>query len=61
MLKYMIESPDTDHEAAQRLLLRRNRGLATGLLLIVLVLMGLNVMLQRRLARRDAARQAVGA
>ena len=32
--------------------------LATGLLLIVLVLMGLNVMLQRRLARRDAARQA---
>jgi spermidine/putrescine transport system permease protein len=33
--------------------------LATGLLLIVLVLMGLNVLLQRRLARRDAARQAV--
>src|SRR3954447_20066895 len=33
--------------------------LATGLLLIVLVLMALNVMLQRRLARRDAARQAV--
>ena len=32
--------------------------LATGLLLIVLVLMGLNVMLQRRLARRDAARTA---
>jgi spermidine/putrescine transport system permease protein len=32
--------------------------LATGLLLIVLVLMGLNVMLQRRLARRDAVRQA---
>jgi spermidine/putrescine transport system permease protein len=32
--------------------------LATGLLLIVLVLMGLNVMLQRRLARRDAALQA---
>ena len=31
--------------------------LATGLLLIVLVLMALNVMLQRRLARRDAARQ----
>ena len=30
--------------------------LATGLLLIVLVLMALNVMLQRRLARRDAAR-----
>jgi len=33
--------------------------MATGLLLIVLVLMGLNVLLQRRLARRDAARQAV--
>ena len=33
--------------------------LATGLLLVVLVLMALNVMLQRRLARRDAARQAV--
>jgi spermidine/putrescine transport system permease protein len=33
--------------------------LATGLLLIVLILMALNVMLQRRLARRDAARQAV--
>src|SRR5215213_250000 len=32
--------------------------LATGLLLVVLVLMGLNVLLQRRLARRDAARQA---
>ncbi|HET8757246.1 MAG TPA: ABC transporter permease [Solirubrobacteraceae bacterium] len=32
--------------------------LATGLLLVVLVLMGLNVILQRRLARRDAARQA---
>jgi spermidine/putrescine transport system permease protein len=32
--------------------------LATGLLLIVLVLMALNVALQRRLARRDAARQA---
>ena len=32
--------------------------LATGLLLIVLVLMGLNVALQRRLARRDAARTA---
>jgi spermidine/putrescine transport system permease protein len=32
--------------------------LATGLLLIVLVLMGLNVMLQRRLARRDAVRTA---
>src|SRR6201991_821550 len=33
--------------------------LATGLLLVVLVLMGLNVMLQRRLARRDAALQVV--
>jgi spermidine/putrescine transport system permease protein len=32
--------------------------LATGLLLIVLFLMGLNVMIQRRLARRDAARTA---
>ena len=32
--------------------------LATGLLLIVLVLMALNVMLQRRLAKRDAVRQA---
>lgn len=32
--------------------------LATGLLIVVLVLMALNVMLQRRLARRDAARQA---
>ena len=32
--------------------------LATGLLLIVLVLMALNVLLQRRLARRDAARSA---
>jgi spermidine/putrescine transport system permease protein len=32
--------------------------LATGLLVIVLVLMALNVLLQRRLARRDAARQA---
>jgi spermidine/putrescine transport system permease protein len=32
--------------------------LATMLLLVVLVLMGLNVLLQRRLARRDAARQA---
>jgi heme exporter protein D len=31
--------------------------LATGLLLIVLVLMTLNVLLQRRLARRDVARQ----
>jgi hypothetical protein len=31
--------------------------LATGLLLIVLVLMALNVMLQRRLARRDTRRQ----
>jgi spermidine/putrescine transport system permease protein len=30
--------------------------LATGLLLVVLVLMGLNVLLQHRLARRDAAR-----
>ena len=34
--------------------------LATGLLLIVLVLMALNVLVQRRLARRDAARQAAG-
>jgi hypothetical protein len=32
--------------------------LATGLLLIVLILMALNVMLQRRLARRDASRAA---
>jgi spermidine/putrescine transport system permease protein len=32
--------------------------LATGLLLIVLVLMALNVLVQRRLARRDAGRQA---
>jgi spermidine/putrescine transport system permease protein len=32
--------------------------LATALLLIVLVLMGLNVLVQRRLARRDAARTA---
>jgi spermidine/putrescine transport system permease protein len=32
--------------------------LATGLLLIVLVLMALNVMVQRRLALRDAVRQA---
>src|SRR3954449_2183532 len=32
--------------------------LASGLLLIVLVLMGLNVLLQRRLARREAARQS---
>jgi spermidine/putrescine transport system permease protein len=32
--------------------------LATGLLVVVLVLMGFNVLLQRRLARRDAARQA---
>jgi len=32
--------------------------LATGLLLIVLILMALNVMLQRRLARRDATRTA---
>ncbi len=30
--------------------------LATALLIVVLVLMGLNVMLQRRLAKRDAAR-----
>ena len=28
-----IESPEADHEAVQRRLLRRNRGLATGLLL----------------------------
>jgi spermidine/putrescine transport system permease protein len=33
--------------------------LATGLLCVVLILMALNVMLQRRLARRDAALQAV--
>ena len=32
--------------------------LATGLLLVVLILMGLNVMLQRRLAKRDMARTA---
>src|SRR3954468_7379111 len=32
--------------------------LASGLLLVVLVLMGLNVLLQRKLARRDAVRQA---
>jgi spermidine/putrescine transport system permease protein len=32
--------------------------LATGLLLIVLILMALNIMVQRRLARRDAMRQA---
>jgi spermidine/putrescine transport system permease protein len=32
--------------------------LATALLLIVLILMGLNVVVQRRLARRDAARTA---
>jgi spermidine/putrescine transport system permease protein len=32
--------------------------LATMLLLVVLVLMALNVLLQRRLARRDAMRQA---
>ena len=32
--------------------------LATGLLTVVLVLMALNVVVQRRLARRDAARQA---
>jgi spermidine/putrescine transport system permease protein len=35
--------------------------LATGLLLVVLILMGLNVALQRRLARRDAGRRAVAA
>ena len=35
--------------------------LATGLLLVVLVLMTLNVLLQRRLARRDAVRTAVAA
>ena len=34
----MIEIPDTDHEAAQRRLLRRNRGLATGLLLFAATL-----------------------
>jgi spermidine/putrescine transport system permease protein len=32
--------------------------LATGLLVVVLILMGLNVVVQRRLARRDAVRQA---
>jgi spermidine/putrescine transport system permease protein len=32
--------------------------LATMLLLVVLILMALNVILQRRLARRDAALQA---
>jgi spermidine/putrescine transport system permease protein len=32
--------------------------LATGVLLVVLILMGLNVLLQRRLARRDRARVA---
>jgi spermidine/putrescine transport system permease protein len=32
--------------------------LASGLLFVVLVLMGLNVMVQRRLARREASRQA---
>jgi spermidine/putrescine transport system permease protein len=32
--------------------------LATGLLLVVLVLMALNVVVQRRLAKRDAARQS---
>ena len=32
--------------------------LATGLLVIVLVLMGLNVAVQRRLAKRDAAASA---
>jgi spermidine/putrescine transport system permease protein len=35
--------------------------LATALLLIVLILMGLNVVVQRRLARRDAARTAAWA
>jgi spermidine/putrescine transport system permease protein len=35
--------------------------LATGLLLVVLVLMALNVMVQRRLSKRDAARQATAA
>src|SRR5688572_20338797 len=34
----MMESPDTDHEAAQRLLLLRNRGLATGLLVLAATL-----------------------
>jgi hypothetical protein len=34
----MIEIPDTDHEATQRRLLRRNRGLATGLLLFAATL-----------------------
>jgi hypothetical protein len=33
--------------------------LATMLLLVVLILMALNVILQRRLARRDAALQVV--
>jgi spermidine/putrescine transport system permease protein len=33
--------------------------LGTGLLFVVLILMGLNVLLQRRLARRDVARRAV--
>jgi spermidine/putrescine transport system permease protein len=35
--------------------------LATGLLLVVLLLMGLNVLLQRRLARRDVAARPVSA
>src|SRR3954470_7812496 len=34
----MIASPDIDHEAAQRHLLRRNRGFATGLLLFAATL-----------------------
>jgi uncharacterized membrane-anchored protein YjiN (DUF445 family) len=34
----MIASPDIDHEATQRRLLRRNRGLATGLLLFAATL-----------------------
>src|SRR4051794_39629246 len=34
----MMEGPDTDHEASQRRLLRRNRGMATGLLLLAATL-----------------------
>ncbi len=34
----MTEDPDTDHEAGQRRLLRRNRGLATGLLVLAATL-----------------------
>src|SRR5688572_29880535 len=34
----MTEDPDTDHEAGQRRLLRRNRGLATGLLVLAAAL-----------------------